>query len=1108
MKNDSNRLLPLFLEIFLFPLIASLLMGPVMPEPPAPERTISVYFLPGDAGEADYMAGYAPKNMELAAYLNGRLLATTTSRTSVCDESARTACQDAPYPPEHPKAAFCNALLQAVTTRPAGCYIIPLPVLKPRANEMSVAPTTLDASTLALLYDVRGIDNLHAFPADLFLEPPFLAAVFRQAGELELRGSALPSTQLEIHAENCSASPSVIVKRRESPDDVNLLDDEGSFTAHLPFDIDAPLPKQYCIQVTPVGAAAAATETFIVAAPAEGLSRAQPKGLTRAAELWKRSIELHFTPTSVHLVFSVEMPYQTLVYQNLSRGGLSELQFIEYVFGEVSLNTYLDPRKLSWWQEKSPDSDRVRVLVESQPLEYLIPQDTATTFQLNTAPLSRTEAPPYSDADTLTITLDNVRVLEADPPAAAGDVSSQTWRGIPPDTRQLRLKISRAIGPPANPIGRMSLLNTITRVVSQLDIVPSATLRDTLEGQIVDVLPVRAPAEVQARVYDYYSAIYRNDPFVDEAALKQTFQSLLQDLPKRIPDWLASLLFGCIWFIPGILLLWTLRADDSSAEPSRAALARLAAGVLVLTALGLDWLNGLSHFGLRRETFLEWQVAGYFVFIILFLPLPKWEGWLVKHPRQTLFGSLLAAPFVVVMAWSMLVYLPDGWGSVLLTTLPLLSFCCLLWLGWNVGRVEHKAPSLSITLATLAVVLLLSLPIQSLPLGAQLAGMIGVSALGATLTRPLVSLALLAGVILMLRRELNASLGASLHPLARGLGRVLLVGFAVGLTPAWGFIPLSIVGGLAFFEWLLPRNPIVSAQVAASFIEEHHEEGVKNLLNLNRQTRLWRATRANAQKQARENKLDEKQFEERRQEYETKKEDFEKPDYLKDREVTLHDLAFNFGAGKEHWDNLQNALAWGVILALPLVVLQGWPLAVEAIENAGTFPFLSTGVRLATLTAQYLAAAAFLGYFFPYLRGRNGLEKGGWLAAATIFSFLPYHIINAGSLTEWLVVAIWAASLLAFNLIVSLLAFDIRTLLYFKQGLSALPDLYDFGELAAYLTGSGAPLVTTIFTAITNQLDQWVPALLHVVFPSFTLSEAQFQLLQLLIDLVQRIASG
>jgi hypothetical protein len=511
--------------------------------------------------------------------------------------------------------------------------------------------------------------------------------------------------------------------------------------------------------------------------------------------------------------------------------------------------------------------------------------------------------------------------------------------------------------------------------------------------------------------------------------------------------------------------------------------------------------------GVRREIYLDWQAAGHLVFLVFFLPLPRWTDWWSARPARWIPLGLVAAPLTAYAAKSLLVSLPDGWASALLTALPLLCFACLLWLAVRVGNENRRAPSLSITILALAFLLGLSLPIQTLPLITQLSGTMGVSAQGAALARPLLSLTLLVGIVIALRGELNDPLGAELRPLARGLGRVLLVGFAVGLSPAWGFIPLSVVGALAFFEWLLPRTPLVPPSIAQAFIQEHHKEGVKNMITLNRLTRLWRVTVSGAQKLARENKLNETEHEGKREKYETDKTGLEQPEYLGGNERSLRDLAFNFGAGKSHWDNLQAALAWGLILSAPLVVLQGWPLALEAIEKAGTFPFLSTSVRLVALMAQYLAAAAFLGYFFPHLRGRNGLEKGGWLSAAVILSFLPYHLIHADAVTEWLVIGIWAGSMLAYNLIISLLAFDIRTLLHFKQELANLSDLYDFGELAAYLTGSGAPLVTTIFTAITNQMNEWVPALLQVVFPSFTLSGPQFQLLQILIDLAQRIAS-
>ncbi len=1060
MKSASNRPITLFLGVCLFPLLASLLVGIAAPGKQTQEATITVNFVAGEEpGVADLLKGHAPPKMELAAYLNGRLLDVTHADSK-------------------------------------GEYELVMPVLPPRRNELVVLPTDLDASTLALLYDPDGFERLTIPPAQLFLEAPFIAAAIRQPGGLQLYGSALPFTRLDIFADNCtSINPNVTVSPNE---ETNRIDDEGSFIALLPFEADAPLPAQYCIRVTPLDDPSVAEE-YIVAASAQS-----PAG---GEGVWSRSIEMQFTPGTVSLAFSVEMPDRYLVYKNLASGGMSELQFIEYVFGEVSLNTYIDPRKLAWRQEKEAGSDRVRVLIESQPLDYLIPEDTATTFQLNTNPVGDSSAPPYTTGDSVTATLVGVRVTETNPPATSGDASIQTWRGVLAETSQFTLKVSRTSLPPADPVGRKNLLKNLADKITNLNIVPSDFLRETLEGQIVDVLPVRAPADVQAQVYDYFSKIYRDDPFVDEAEAKQTFQLFLQELPNRVPSWLSGLLFGSIWLIPSALTLWALRADKPGAQPTRTDLTRLAIGALALTILGLDWFDALNELGLRWDAYLDWQMAGGIVFLFLFLPIPRWNNWCSASAVRLLIVSLIAAPLAAFAARYLLTALPDGWASALLTCVPLLGFACLLWLAANIGNEKRKIPSVSLSLLVLAVIFGVSLPVQSLPLATQLGGMIGISAEGAALARPLLSLSILVGVVVALRGEFNESLGARLKPLVRGLGRVLLVGFAVGLTPAWGFLPLSVLGGLVLFEWILPRQQFIAPAVSDEFVKENHRKGIEEMLKLNHQMRLWRASESSAQKLARENKLNEEEHQLKRDKHEEEKRNLEQPAYLKSDKYTLRDLAFNFGAGKKHWDNLQNSLAWGLILASPLVLLQGWPLVSEAIGKAGTFPFLSTGVRLVSLMAQYLAASAFLGYFFPYLRGRNGLEKGGWLSVTVILSLIPYHLVHADSLTEWLVIAIWAGSMLAYNLIISLLAFDVRTLLYYKFGLARLTDLYDFGEMAAYLTGSGAPLVTTIFTALTNKMDQWVPALLNVVFPSFALSDAQYQLLQVFIDIANRIAS-
>ncbi|MEW6029093.1 MAG: hypothetical protein AB1554_06370 [Chloroflexota bacterium] len=1050
MKGTSGRFfLPsLILGVLLFPLLAGLVAGgPAGGE----ERTavIGLNFQRGtQSGEPDRLIGQAPPGMELAVYLNDELLDVTDSDAT-------------------------------------GGFSLDMPVLPQRRNDIAVLPTELDSSTLALLYDPRGFDALHIPPAKTIPAAPFLAAAIRQPDGLQLYGSVVPFTQVEIFAESCLASkPNVTVEP----------DDEGSFIALLPLNAEARAPDEYCIRVTPEDGLSEA-ETYQVAAPGPGPARGE--------SVWTRGVQLKFTPTEVSLTFSVEMPDGYLVYQNLASGRMSELQFIEYVFGEVSLNAYLDPRKLAWRQEKEPGSHRVRVLVESQPLTYLIPDDTATTFQLNASRLDD-NVPPYSDGDTITAALEGVHVLESTPPATSSTASEATWRGTLSEKPTLTLWASRSPLPPADPIARARLLDTLSSIVTDLKINPPALLDKTLEGQIVGILPARVPAAVEAQVYDYFSSLDRGGDFTVQSAEPRTFQSFLRDLPARVPTWLADLLFGAIWLIPAALALVTLQADDSaSAKDVRDNLTRLAAGVVVLTLLGMSWFPVFARLGLDREAYINWLLASHLVFLILFLPLPRLDKLYGNY--GVLFGVAIVFALLAAFAGNWLqVVLPDGWLSALLTGLPLLGCAFLFWRAAG----NTRPPSWGVSIFALAVIFGLSLPIQALPLTTQLGGSLGVTTLGVNLIRPLISISLLLGIVMALRLKFDRTLGGRMSPLERGLGRVLLVGFAVGLSPAWGFVPVSVIGALLLFEWLLPVKLLQPEKTVAEFAKVHHEAGVRQMLGLNRQNRLWRSFESSAPKNIRENKLSEEEYHRKRQEHDEQKRVMEQPEYLRTDKLALRDLAFNFGAGPRHRDNLRHALAWGLILAAPLVIFQGWPLVMSETETAGPLPFLSVGVRLLALTAQYLAAAALLGYFFPYLRGRNGLEKGGWLAGTIILSFLPYHLIFDTTALEWMVAGIWAGSVLAFNLIISLLAFDIRTLLHFKLGWFRLPDLYDFGELAAYLTGSGAPLIATIYTTFTSKLDEWVPALLNVVFPSFTFTSTHSELLQVLLDLANRIASG
>ena len=315
---------------------------------------------------------------------------------------------------------------------------------------------------------------------------------------------------------------------------------------------------------------------------------------------------------------------------------------------------------------------------------------------------------------------------------------------------------------------------------------------------------------------------------------------------------------------------------------------------------------------------------------------------------------------------------------------------------------------------------------------------------------------------------------------------------------------------MVLFEWLLPQKSQISISRLDSFLKDRRDEIVANLLKLNRELRLRRMAENDLQKQVREGKLSAENYADKLDEHEKQIKVLLKPEFLNEQDpnLTVKELAFNFGAGPFLQDNLRQALAWAALLLVPITLVDGWSLTTTALENAGPFPFIYIGSQLGSLIGQYLGMAAFLGYFFPYLRGRNGLEKSGWLAGCVIFSLLPVQLLLINNSFDLMALIIWAGSILAFCLLIGLLAFDLPTMTACGFRWNQLTDLYNFRELAVYLTGSGAPLVTTIVGVVAGDLEQLIPALIQVVFPSASLTGTQNELLQLLFNLASNLASN
>ena len=993
-------------------------------------------------------------------------------------------------------AVYLNdSLLDVVRANGRGRFSTDLYSLPERRNRLVALPTEIDPSTLAVFYLAKGFQEHWVAGRPREPEPPFLASATLHDGTLEVYGSTEPSSDVEICLDACAGGQPTLSAKS---------DDEGSFRGEVTLgDLSVETMPPLSSRIRYTGDQDwKEFETPLQPALVE-LEPASASPL-----LFERAISLTLSPTDVVLAFEVTMPTGYKVYGNLVQGDISALEFVEYIFGEVTLNTYLDPRQLAWRQERQGDSQRVRVLIESEPLPFLIPGDATTVFQLRTSALFERGIPLYNSQDQIEVALKDTRLVQSNLLPTESEEGRLSWVGaLTRDKRTLTLWVNRSPQADLDPIDHFKLRDTLSDQLEE--VFPKLTdypLRETLEGEIVGLLPDQVPNPVRAQAYDFYRDLYLSDPLTTHQANMDTFHTFLRGVPGRVPDSIETMLFGGLWLIPSALLLWTLKNHKEQRDfpdRDRDKLALVGWGAVILVLLSLDWLPFLGE--LSRDAYITWLVAAYVMFLLL--------------TKATLLTRLNSIPALILVAalslgltWGLAVLLPilpDAGISFLLTALPLLNFASLAWWAARMGTGERKRPSGAVLALTLIIILGLSIPIQALSLYAQLRRSFGVFSTALALLRPLLPAVVLLATVMILRRRFDRPIGTTLKPLERGLGRVLFVAFVVGLSPSWSFIPVAAILSLILFEWIIPPQPLASSQRLSKFVREHHAQAVRDLLDLNSEGRLLRATERNLQKQIKEGKLAPEDYEKRRQEHRERMRQKTHPDFMQDLpDLSVRDLAFSFGPGPRRWDNARQALAWGVLLLVPLLSLHGWSFVVTEIEGVLPFPFLDIGVRLGLFVIQYLAMAVFLGYFYPYLRGRNGLEKGGLLGGLVILSLLPVHLLMSDSAADLPALLIWAGTVLAFNVLLGVVAFDLKTLFDHGYGWERLTDLYNFRQVIVYLTGSGAPFVATIASAVGGSLDDLVPAVLKVVFPALTLSESQNELLQMLLDLVKRITGA
>ena len=191
----------------------------------------------------------------------------------------------------------------------------------------------------------------------------------------------------------------------------------------------------------------------------------------------------------------------------------------------------------------------------------------------------------------------------------------------------------------------------------------------------------------------------------------------------------------------------------------------------------------------------------------------------------------------------------------------------------------------------------------------------------------------------------------------------------------------------------------------------------------------------------------------------------------------IEQISFSLGPKQSPWENGKAAAIWALVFSIPWNVIYLRNL-VTGPFSGWEFPFLSALPHLWATILQWVIYGFFLGYFYPLLRGSDGIRKGLFLALVIIMPQLVWTAFAAPSgYTSWTFEALWCLEVLANLLVVGFLTGDLRTLRSLTNmcyGRQELLELHNLGALTVWAGSVVAASGTALVGLFTSRLVGFV----------------------------------
>lgn len=197
---------------------------------------------------------------------------------------------------------------------------------------------------------------------------------------------------------------------------------------------------------------------------------------------------------------------------------------------------------------------------------------------------------------------------------------------------------------------------------------------------------------------------------------------------------------------------------------------------------------------------------------------------------------------------------------------------------------------------------------------------------------------------------------------------------------------------------------------------------------------------------------------------------------------SIKETVLNIGPLKTSWQNGMHGAKIALIFSIPWLYLYFKQRFLNAPVDTQTFLLWDFINVLMVIFFKFSILGFFMGYFYPYLYGKNGFQKGFYLFVIAIVPHLPLLILNNITGLEWYGTLFWAIQFFIQCTVIGMVGFDLVILHQSKFHWKMIFFAYGLPMLGASISSLLIAGYSTIFALLNTHIDKIISTIFESIF--------------------------